>query len=97
MNHIKENEDGTVSHLVYKNADGKLRSFKSMAVFNAWRKDHEIRRRRHFKSIFSPHVFYLTQGGTERAFTGEYVWTLDIGTYACIGCTQRIFLSEHKY
>jgi hypothetical protein len=33
----------------------------------------------------------------ERAFTGDYWWTNEVGRYDCIGCTQRLFLFEHKF
>ena len=33
----------------------------------------------------------------ERAFTGEYWWTNDVGRYDCVSCSQRLFLYEHKF
>jgi peptide methionine sulfoxide reductase MsrB len=33
----------------------------------------------------------------ERAFTGEYWWTNDVGRYDCLGCTQRLFMYDHKF
>lgn len=35
--------------------------------------------------------------GTERPFTGLYWWTKDAGNYSCACCSQRLFMSEHKY
>lgn len=35
--------------------------------------------------------------GTERAFTGEYYDTKDIGTYHCRCCGEPLFSSEAKY
>ncbi|UCC15404.1 MAG: peptide-methionine (R)-S-oxide reductase MsrB [Gammaproteobacteria bacterium] len=37
------------------------------------------------------------QGGTERAFTGEYVNCKEDGTYRCVCCGNELFKSEHKY
>ena len=35
--------------------------------------------------------------GHERPFTGEHWWTQDVGIYSCVVCTQRLFMSDHKY
>ena len=35
--------------------------------------------------------------GTERPFTGQYWWMKDPGVYSCTCCSQRLFMSEHKY
>lgn len=35
--------------------------------------------------------------GWERPFTGELWWTKDTGIYSCTVCTQRLFMSEHKF
>ena len=44
------------------------------------------------------HVKYVTQeGGTERAFTGEYVNHKADGSYHCVVCNTALFSSEHKY
>ena len=46
----------------------------------------------------TPHDYYITQGkGMERAFTGEYWWTNEVGRYDCKSCTQRLFMYEHKF
>ena len=41
----------------------------------------------------------MTQSGgaMERAFTGEYWWTNDVGRYDCVVCTQRLFMYDHKF
>lgn len=39
----------------------------------------------------------LRQGGTERAFTGEYEKNKAAGEYLCAGCGQPLFESDTKY
>lgn len=42
--------------------------------------------------------YHVTQeGGTERAFTGQYWDTKDDGTYRCVVCDTPLFSSGTKY
>ena len=39
----------------------------------------------------------LREGGTERAFTGEYEQNKAVGQYVCAGCGTPLFASDTKY
>lgn len=56
------------------------------------KEDHEWRQQ------LTPEQYRIArEGGTERAFTGEYHATKDEGTYKCVCCGHPLFHSEHKY
>ncbi len=51
-----------------------------------------------WKTRLSPERFFiLRQGGTELAYTGEYLHHKGEGTYACAGCGQALYDSKTKY
>ncbi len=39
----------------------------------------------------------MRQKGTERAFSGKYLYELSAGLYLCAGCKNPLFSSEDKY
>ena len=50
------------------------------------------------KAKLSPLQYYVTQGmGMERPFTGDLYWIKDVGMYSCTVCSQKLFMSDHKY
>ncbi len=51
-----------------------------------------------WKAQLTPEEYrVLRTAGTERAGTGEYTNTEDVGTYSCGGCGFELFSSEQKY
>lgn len=74
------------------------RTFESITHFSKWRKQRLAFKRKQFEDKLTPLQYFVTQGfGNERAFTGEHHWTKDVGIYECRCCTQRLFMSDHKY
>lgn len=50
------------------------------------------------KKRLSAEVFRITRlKGTERPFTGKYLYTKDRGTYYCVVCNKALFRSEAKF
>ena len=106
LSDITVNSDGKVTHnyilIESPNPESKTYRnyrFKSKEDFQAWQVENETRYYRKMKERLTPHQFHLTQlkHGMERAFTGEYWWTNDVGRYDCVCCTQRLFMYDHKY
>lgn len=78
--------------------DGQPRRFKNEEVFKKWVSKHKADWRQHVKEKLAPSQYFITQAvGTERPFTGQYWWTKDAGVYSCACCSQRLFMSEHKF
>ena len=51
-----------------------------------------------WKKILTPLQFHVTrEGGTERAFTGEYHDFYDPGEYECVCCGTVLFSSDTKF
>ena len=70
-----------------------------MSDYANWKKKNEEKYQRKMRKTLTPHEYYITQSGgaMERAFTGEYWWTNDVGHYECKSCSQRLFMFDHKY
>lgn len=51
-----------------------------------------------WKKELSPEVYHITrEKGTERAFTGKYYKSKDIGKYVCACCGLTLFESKTKF
>ena len=51
-----------------------------------------------WREMLTEMQYYVTrQKGTERAFTGKYWDTKEIGIYSCVGCGQDLFFSDTKF
>jgi peptide-methionine (R)-S-oxide reductase len=51
-----------------------------------------------WRAQLTPEQFHVArEGGTERAFTGEYANTKAPGTYVCVCCGQPLFDSAAKF
>ncbi len=51
-----------------------------------------------WREQLTPEQYRITrQGGTERAFSGEYYKHQGQGMYHCICCGAQLFNSDHKY
>ncbi len=52
----------------------------------------------YWRDKLTPEEFHITrEKGTERAFSGEYWNTKDVGAYKCRCCGTTLFLSDSKY
>jgi hypothetical protein len=90
-------DDGTVT-LPLLLIEGEAKKFSSKDEYDTWVQDRKTVILERTRSKLSPHELYITQGkGMERPFTGDFWWLKDVGTYSCKVCTQKLFLTEHKF
>lgn len=46
-----------------------------------------------YRFDMNPHAYWLLRGrGMERPYTGDYWCTKDTGHYACLACSNKLFL-----
>lgn len=98
MSETEELEDGSIQLPLLLDNDGHPKKFENIAAYEEWfkQKENEIIQKR--KEALSPHEFFLVQARKmERPFTGTYWWLKDMGTYSCKVCSQKLFITEHKY
>src|SRR6056297_118930 len=51
-----------------------------------------------FKRKLSPRQYYvLREKGTERPFSGKYIFNHEDGIYRCAACGNELFSSDHKF
>lgn len=60
--------------------------------------DNVVKSDAEWRDMLTEMQYYVTrQKGTERAFTGKYWDTKEIGIYSCVGCGQDLFFSDTKF
>ena len=53
---------------------------------------------KYWKDKLSSEQFYVTRkGGTERAFSGKFLYNKEDGIYVCVCCETKLFHSDKKY
>ncbi len=58
----------------------------------------ELEDNEYWRDKLTPEEFHITrEKGTERAFSGEYWNTKEMGSYKCRCCGTELFLSDSKY
>ena len=69
-----------------------------METFKNWRDKHLQEREMFLRKKLTPLQYFVTQGGgNERPFTGDLWWTKEVGIYSCAVCSQKLFMSDHKF
>jgi peptide-methionine (R)-S-oxide reductase len=81
-----------------KSTGHKNRSPATARSPSTQRKEKVVKSDQEWKQLLSPEQYYiLRQKGTERPFVNQFHNSKEKGIFACAGCGQELFASDHKY
>jgi len=96
---VEEQEDGSyINKNFTRGKNDEHPVFKNKDRHNNWVNKNMAAIADKDRFVMSPQEYYLTRGiHMERPFTGEFWDTKDAGHYECKSCSQKLFMSDHKY